>query len=84
MESFLGIEWKNYGNCAKLVPEDFIFGSFIQGLNDPVHHKEFGLFFTNFQLANIALLLIFVQILCVTDLNYISHALIMHILLIDS
>lgn len=43
MESFLGIEWKNYGNCAKLVPEDFIFGSFIQGLNDPVHHKEFGI-----------------------------------------
>lgn len=42
MESFLGIEWKNFGNCEKLVAEDFIFGPFIQGLNDPVHHKEFG------------------------------------------
>lgn len=43
MESFLGIEWKNSGNCANLVPEDFVLGPFIQGLNDPVHHKEFGL-----------------------------------------
>ncbi|KAL8088926.1 hypothetical protein AgCh_038625 [Apium graveolens] len=43
MESFLGIEWKDYGNCANLVPQEFILGPFIQGLNDPVHHKEFGL-----------------------------------------
>ncbi|WOG87063.1 hypothetical protein DCAR_0206283 [Daucus carota subsp. sativus] len=43
MESFLGIEWKNSGNCANLVPEDFVLGPFIQGLNDPVHHKEFGI-----------------------------------------
>lgn len=43
MESFLGIEWKNSGNCANLVPQDFVLGPFIQGLNDPVHHKEFGL-----------------------------------------
>ncbi|KAA8525977.1 hypothetical protein F0562_007922 [Nyssa sinensis] len=43
MQSFLGIEWKNYGNCAKLVPEDFVLGPFMQGLNDPVHHKDFGI-----------------------------------------
>ncbi|KAK1356468.1 putative tRNA (Guanosine(18)-2'-O)-methyltransferase [Heracleum sosnowskyi] len=43
MESFLGIEWKNYDTCANLVPQDFILGPFIQGLNDPVHHKDFGL-----------------------------------------
>ncbi|KAK3029857.1 hypothetical protein RJ639_038291 [Escallonia herrerae] len=43
MQSFLGIEWKNYGDCAKLVPEDFVLGPFIRGLNDPVHHKDFGL-----------------------------------------
>lgn len=42
MQSFLGIEWNNHGNCAKLVPDSFIFGPFMQGLNDPVHHKEFG------------------------------------------
>ncbi|KAK3023238.1 hypothetical protein RJ639_043350, partial [Escallonia herrerae] len=42
MQSFLGIEWKNYGDCAKLVPEDFVLGPFIRGLNDPVHHKDFG------------------------------------------
>ncbi|XP_062146057.1 uncharacterized protein LOC133854045 isoform X2 [Alnus glutinosa] len=42
MQSFLGIEWKHYGNCAKSVPETFVLGPFIQGLNDPVHHKDFG------------------------------------------
>ena len=44
MQSFLGIEWKSYGNYAKSVPETFVLGPFIQGLNDPVHHKDFGLF----------------------------------------
>ncbi|XP_058084724.1 uncharacterized protein LOC131232481 isoform X2 [Magnolia sinica] len=43
MQSFLGINWENNGNCAKLVPESFILGPFIQGLNDAVHHKDFGL-----------------------------------------
>ncbi|GMY15745.1 putative methyltransferase tarbp1 [Fagus crenata] len=46
MQSFLGIGWKNYGNCAKSVPEAFVLGPFMQGLNDPVHHKDFGLFST--------------------------------------
>ncbi|XP_044477036.1 uncharacterized protein LOC123204445 isoform X2 [Mangifera indica] len=43
MQSFLGIEWKNYENCANLVPESFVLGPFMEGLNDPVHHKDFGL-----------------------------------------
>ncbi|KAJ9556344.1 hypothetical protein OSB04_010958 [Centaurea solstitialis] len=43
MQSVFGIEWKNHGNYAKFVPRDFVLGPFIQGLNDPVHHKEFGL-----------------------------------------
>ncbi|KAM7494028.1 hypothetical protein LguiB_028637 [Lonicera macranthoides] len=43
MQSFLGIEWTNYGNCATLVPEEFLLGPFIPGLNDPVHHKDFGI-----------------------------------------
>ncbi|KAJ0047909.1 hypothetical protein Pint_15756 [Pistacia integerrima] len=42
MQSFLGIEWKNYENCANLVPESFVLGPFMEGLNDPVHHKDFG------------------------------------------
>ncbi|KAL3619436.1 hypothetical protein CASFOL_037006 [Castilleja foliolosa] len=42
MHSFLAFEWKNYGGCVKLVPKDFILGPLILGLNDPVHHKEFG------------------------------------------
>lgn len=44
MQSFLRIEWKNYGSSAKSLPETFVLGPFIQALNDPVHHKEFGLF----------------------------------------
>lgn len=43
MQSFLGIEWKSYENCAKSVPESFVLGPFMEGLNDPVHHKDFGL-----------------------------------------
>ncbi|KAI3821527.1 hypothetical protein L1987_09095 [Smallanthus sonchifolius] len=42
MQSVFGIEWKNHGNYAKFVPRNFVLGPFIQGLNDPVHHKEFG------------------------------------------
>lgn len=45
MQSVFGIEWKNHGNYAKFVPRDFVLGPFIQGLNDPVHHKEFGLLY---------------------------------------
>ncbi|EEF37970.1 RNA binding protein, putative [Ricinus communis] len=42
MQSFLGIEWMKYHDAAKSVPESFILGSFVEGLNDPVHHKDFG------------------------------------------
>ncbi|KAM2624414.1 hypothetical protein TB1_031395 [Malus domestica] len=42
MQSFLGIDWKNYGNHAKSVPRSFVLGPLMEGLNDPVHHKEFG------------------------------------------
>lgn len=42
MQSFLGIEWKKHRDFAKSVPESFVFGSFMQALNDPVHHKDFG------------------------------------------
>ncbi|XP_048131853.1 uncharacterized protein LOC115743146 isoform X2 [Rhodamnia argentea] len=43
MESFLSIHWENYGSCAKALPQSFVLGPFMQGLNDPVHHKNFGL-----------------------------------------
>ena len=45
MQSILDIKWKDNGICAKSVPETFILGSFLQALNDPVHHKEFGKLF---------------------------------------
>lgn len=43
MHSFLGINWKDYRKFIHSVPQTFILGSFLKGLNDPVHHKEFGL-----------------------------------------
>ncbi|CAO2837876.1 unnamed protein product [Amaranthus hypochondriacus] len=43
MKSFLDIEWKNLGNCSELFPVDFVLGALMQGLNDPVHHKDFGI-----------------------------------------
>ena len=61
MQSILGIKWKDYGNFANSVPETFILGSFLQALNDPVHHKEFGLYFQIFiqKLSGLLLLLFF-------------------------
>ncbi|MED6156669.1 hypothetical protein PIB30_016406 [Stylosanthes scabra] len=43
LKSFLDINWEDYGNYINSVPEDFVLGPFMQGLNDPIHHKEFGL-----------------------------------------
>ncbi|CAN6486747.1 unnamed protein product [Victoria cruziana] len=43
MQSFVSIKWQNHGDCVKLVPKDFILGPLIEGLNDPVHHKDFGI-----------------------------------------
>lgn len=43
MESFLGIDWDRYENLAHKVPRSFILGPLIRGLNDVVHHKDFGL-----------------------------------------
>ncbi|KAL1371104.1 hypothetical protein HN51_001329 [Arachis hypogaea] len=43
MQSFLDINWEDYGNYINSVPEDFVLGPFMQGLNDPIHHKEFGI-----------------------------------------
>ncbi|KAL9326764.1 hypothetical protein ACSQ67_007409 [Phaseolus vulgaris] len=42
MQSFLDMNWENYGKDIKQVPETFVLGPFMQGLNDPIHHKEFG------------------------------------------
>lgn len=43
MQSFLALEWTDHGSSMNSMPEDFILGPFIQGLDDPVHHKDFGL-----------------------------------------
>ncbi|KAH0448169.1 hypothetical protein IEQ34_021969 [Dendrobium chrysotoxum] len=43
MESFLDIDWDMYANLAQKVPRSFILGPLVRGLNDVVHHKDFGL-----------------------------------------
>ncbi|CAN4078084.1 unnamed protein product [Withania somnifera] len=42
MQSFLSTEWRKYHHCANLVPQNFLTGSLVEGLNDPVHNKDFG------------------------------------------
>ncbi|XP_031391362.1 uncharacterized protein LOC116203654 isoform X2 [Punica granatum] len=42
LESFVGIEWNNFGSCVKALPESFVLGPLMQGLNDPIHHEDFG------------------------------------------
>ncbi|KGN55820.1 uncharacterized protein LOC101213211 isoform X2 [Cucumis sativus] len=43
MQFFLTIEWRDKVPCLKSLPETFIIGPFIEALNDPVQHKDFGL-----------------------------------------
>ncbi|XP_023635654.1 uncharacterized protein LOC17880577 isoform X1 [Capsella rubella] len=43
MESFLCIEWRRYKTCTQSMSQTFVLGPFIEGLNDPIHHKDFGL-----------------------------------------
>uniref|UniRef100_K4A4R6 tRNA (guanosine(18)-2'-O)-methyltransferase TARBP1 n=1 Tax=Setaria italica TaxID=4555 RepID=K4A4R6_SETIT len=42
MQSFLDISWEHYKVCAQIIPRGFVLGSLIRGLNDVVHHKDFG------------------------------------------
>lgn len=42
MQSFLDIDWEKCGNLAQKVPTNFVLGPLILGLNDVVHHKDFG------------------------------------------
>lgn len=43
MQSFLELDWTKLGNIGVLVPQWFVLGPFIQALNDPIHHKDFGI-----------------------------------------
>ncbi|XP_042490760.1 uncharacterized protein LOC122070638 isoform X2 [Macadamia integrifolia] len=42
MQSFLDIDWKNHYDWAKQVPKSFVLGPLMEGLNDTVHHRDFG------------------------------------------
>ncbi|KAK3148659.1 hypothetical protein QOZ80_3BG0297780 [Eleusine coracana subsp. coracana] len=43
MQSFLDIAWDRYEVCAQIVPRGFVLGPLLRGLNDVVHHKDFGI-----------------------------------------
>lgn len=43
MQSFLELDWTKLGSIGVLVPQWFVLGPFIQALNDPIHHKDFGI-----------------------------------------
>ncbi|XP_078440236.1 tRNA/rRNA methyltransferase (SpoU) family protein [Wolffia australiana] len=43
MHSFLSMDWKSRRYLVKYVPKEFVLRPFILGLNDPIHHGEFGL-----------------------------------------
>lgn len=47
MQSFLGTASEEHENLLRSVPEEFILGPLLQGLNDPVHHKDFGSIITS-------------------------------------
>lgn len=55
MQSFLSTEWTKYNHCAKLVPQNFLTGSLVEGLNDPVHNKDFGMFISISLIAHVGL-----------------------------
>lgn len=42
MQSFLDIAWERYNGCVQMIPRGFVLGPMIRGLNDVVHHKDFG------------------------------------------
>lgn len=42
MESFLQMAWEKNNSCVQKVPTDFVLGPLLRGLNDVVHHKDFG------------------------------------------
>lgn len=42
MHSFLDITWEHYLVCPQIVPRGFVLGPLLRGLNDVVHHKDFG------------------------------------------
>ncbi|CAM0871313.1 unnamed protein product [Alopecurus aequalis] len=42
MQSFLDVTWERYKGYAQMIPRGFVLGPLIRGLNDVVHHKDFG------------------------------------------
>lgn len=42
MQSFLDFDWERIRKLSSLLPEDFVLGSLLQALDDPVQHRDFG------------------------------------------
>ncbi|KAL2636392.1 hypothetical protein R1flu_007871 [Riccia fluitans] len=43
MQSFLEVEWERIRRLSSLLPENVVLGPFLEALDDPVHHKDFGM-----------------------------------------
>ncbi|KAI5079464.1 hypothetical protein GOP47_0004943 [Adiantum capillus-veneris] len=42
LQSFMELEWAKIINLAHVMPESFVLSSLVSALNDPIHHKDFG------------------------------------------
>ncbi|MCO5564233.1 hypothetical protein L7F22_017891 [Adiantum nelumboides] len=42
LQSFMELEWAKVPNLANVIPQSFILSTLVSALNDPVHHKDFG------------------------------------------
>ncbi|KAH7425675.1 hypothetical protein KP509_11G065800 [Ceratopteris richardii] len=42
LQSFIELDWVKIPNLGEIVPEKFILGALASALNDPIHHKDFG------------------------------------------
>ncbi|KAL3677602.1 hypothetical protein R1sor_027550 [Riccia sorocarpa] len=43
MQSFLEVEWERIRRLSSLLPDNVVLGPFLEALDDPVHHKDFGM-----------------------------------------
>ncbi|KAG6543303.1 hypothetical protein Mapa_015217 [Marchantia paleacea] len=43
MQSFLDIKWEKIRKFSSLLPENVLLGPFLEALDDPVHHRDFGM-----------------------------------------
>lgn len=48
MQSFLDIKWEKIRKLSLLLPENVLLGPYLEALDDPVHHRDFGMSWMSF------------------------------------